>query len=48
MVDASGLRHQIGKGMEGPLAHVLINLICRFEGETDIRHHLQAVSNRTY
>ena len=46
-MDAAGLRHHIGKGREGPLAHVLIPPMGRFKGETGSRHHLQDVVNKT-
>ena len=47
MLDSAVLRHHIGKGMEGPLDHVVITLIGRFKGKTGIRHHMQAVINGT-
>ena len=47
MMDAAGLRHHIGKGKEGPLAHVVIPLMGRFKVETGIRYHLQSVFNET-
>ena len=46
-MDTAGLRHYIGEGREGPLAHVVISLMGRFKGETGIRHCLQAVVNET-
>ena len=45
MMDAEGLRCCIGKGRERPLAHVVIQLMGRFKGETGSRNHLQAVLN---
>ena len=39
MMDASLLHNHIGKGREGPLAHVVIPLVGRFKGETGSRHH---------
>ena len=47
IMDAAGLRHHIGKIGEGPLAHVVINLMGIFKGETGSRHHLQAIVNET-
>ena len=32
MRDVAGLRHHVGKGKEGPLAHVLIPLMGSFKG----------------
>ena len=40
MMDAARLRHQIVKGREGPLSHVLIPMMGRFKGETGSRHQL--------
>ena len=45
MMDVAGLWHQIGKGREGNLYHVVIPLMGRFKGEPESRHHLQAVIN---
>ena len=44
---ATQLRNKIGKGREGPLAHVVIPLMGRFKGETGIIHPLHAVINKT-
>ena len=46
-MDVAGLQNQIGKGMEGPLYHVVIPLKGRFKERTEIRVHLQAVLNET-
>ena len=47
MFYAAGLRHHIGKGREGHLAHVVIPLMVRCKGETGSINHLQAVVNET-
>ena len=47
VIDASGLRHHIGKGREGYLVHVLIPLMGIFKGGTWSRRHLQVVVNTT-
>ena len=47
MVDAYRLRHHIGKGREGALAHLVIPLMGIFKGETGIRHHLQGIVSNT-
>ena len=47
MMDASGLRHHIGKGREGTLAHAVIPLMGRFKGYTVRRHHLRYFINKT-
>ena len=39
MMDAVGLRYHIGKGREGPLSHVVIPPMGRFEGGTGSRHN---------
>ena len=46
VIDVSGLRHHLGKGRLGPLAHVEIPLMIIFKGETYSRHHIQAVISK--
>ena len=46
-MNAAVLRHHIGRGSEGPLYHVVIPLMGRFNGGAVNRHHLQAVVNET-
>ena len=40
MMDSAVLWHHIWKGREGPLAHVIIQPMGIFKGETGIRNHL--------
>ena len=47
IMDSAGFQHHIGKGKEGPLAHAVIPLMGRFKRETDTRHPLLAVINKT-
>ena len=47
VMDAAGLWHHVGKGREGPLAHVAIHLMDIFKGETGGIHHAHAVVNET-
>ena len=43
IMDAAGLQHNVGKGRDGNLAHMVIPLVGRSKGETGIRHNLQSV-----
>ena len=41
------MRHNIEKGREVPLAHVVIILLGKFKGDTGRQNHLKAIVNKT-
>ena len=45
IMDAVGLRNNIGKGREGTMYHVVIPMMVRSKGMNGIRHHIQANVN---
>ena len=47
MIDSEGLRHHIGKGLEGPKDHAVIQLMGKFKEDTGSRYQLHAIINET-